>query len=56
MAIAIKKTAKIPYDGLEKILTATRQARHDVRRNIAVETVLDSLLLHIVQIRNSMDY
>lgn len=51
----IEKTAKIPYDGLEHILTATKQARHDVRRNIAVETVLESLLLHIAQIRKRTD-
>ena len=45
----IKKTAKISYEGIEKILKAVENARHDLLINVAAEAVLDSLLLHINQ-------
>ena len=45
----IKKTAEIPYEGLEQILKAVQSARHDLLINVTAEAVLDSLLLHIKQ-------
>ena len=45
----IKKTAEISYEGLERILKAVQNARHDLLINVAAEAVLDSLLLHIKQ-------
>lgn len=48
-SVYIDKTAEIPYEGLEKILKATKQARHDILLNVASEAVMDSLFLHIKQ-------
>ncbi len=51
----IDKTAEIPYEGFEKILKATEQARHDILMNVAAEAVMDSLLLHIKQAAGSQN-
>lgn len=46
----IEKTAVLSYEGLEQILTAVKQARHDIRINVTAETVMDTLLLTIRQV------
>ncbi|MCR5775440.1 MAG: hypothetical protein K6G42_10190 [Lachnospiraceae bacterium] len=43
----IDKTARITYEGLEKILKATKSSRHDIQMNVSAEAVLESLLIHI---------
>ncbi len=45
----IDRTSEISYEGLEKILKAVKQARHDIRSKVAAELVLDSLFLSIKQ-------
>ena len=45
----IDRTSAISYEGLERILQAVKQARHDILLNVNAETVLDSLFLNIKQ-------
>ena len=46
----IGKASAISYEGLEQVLNAVKRARHDLLINVAAETVMDSLLLTIVQV------
>ena len=45
----IDKTSAMSYEGLERVLNAVKQARHDIQSNVNAEAVMDSLLLTVKQ-------